>query len=49
MTMLDLRVEVELRTRAMRSSTNAKIRAHREKEQKKQDELLAKLSRHMNG
>ncbi len=45
MTMLDIRAEVQLRTRAMRGSTNAKIRSQREKEQKKQDELLAKLAR----
>ncbi len=44
MSMLDIRVEVQLRTRSMRQSTNAKIRAHRDKEQKKQDELLRKLA-----
>lgn len=45
MTMLDVRSELVLRTKAMRGDTNAKIRAYKEKEQKKQDELLRKLSR----
>lgn len=44
MSMLDIRTEVQLRTRSMRQSTNAKIRAYHDKEQKKQDELLKKLS-----
>jgi len=44
MTMLDIRTEVQLRTRAMRSLTNIKIKAHQEKEQKKQIELLRRLS-----
>lgn len=44
MTMQDMRVEVQLRTRAMRISSNQKIRAHQDKEAKKQEELLRKLS-----
>lgn len=44
MSMLDVRTEVQLRTRAMRTSTNQKIKAHKEKEAKKQEELLRKLS-----
>lgn len=45
MSMLDVRTEVQLRIRAMRGSTNAKIRAYKEKEKKKQEETLRKLSR----
>lgn len=45
LTMMDIRNEVIIRIKAMRGESNAKIRAHKEKEQKKQDELLRKLSR----
>lgn len=48
LTMLDIRTEVTLRTKAMRGESNAKIRAHQEKEQKKQDELLARLAQQLS-
>lgn len=44
MTMQDVRTELTLRTKAMRGESNAKIRAHKEKEAKKQEELLRKLA-----
>jgi hypothetical protein len=44
MTMLDIRTEVTLRTRAMRGENNSKIRAYQEKEQKKIDKLMKDLS-----
>lgn len=47
LTMLDIRTEVTLRTKAMRGDSNAKIRAHKEKEQKKQDDLLKRLSQQL--
>jgi len=44
MSMIDMREELILRTRAMRGSNNRKIKEYKEKEQKRQDELLRKLS-----
>jgi len=44
MSMVDMREELILRTRAMRGSNNRKIKEYKVKEQKRQDELLRKLS-----
>lgn len=44
LTMPEVRLELQLRTKMMRSHTNNKIRKHIEMEKRKQDELLRRLS-----
>lgn len=44
MTMLDVRNELLLRIKMMRGETNSRIRKHKEEQQRKQDELLRRLS-----
>ncbi len=43
MTMFDVGSEIKLRTQMMRTHNNARVRHHFEEEQKKQDQLLARL------
>src|SRR5215207_6121303 len=44
LTMPEVRLELELRIKMMRSATDNKIRKHMEKEKRKQDELLRRLA-----
>lgn len=47
MTMFDIERELSLRLQMIRNHNDAKVRYHFEEEQKRQDELLAKLKRDM--
>ncbi len=44
LTMQEVRIEIQLRTKMLRNSTNAKIRKHVETEKRKQDEILRRLA-----
>lgn len=44
MTMLDMRNEILLRIKMLHGESNAKIKKHKEEQQRKQDELLRRLS-----
>jgi hypothetical protein len=48
LTMPEVRLELQLRIKMMRSHTNNKIRKHVETEKRKQDELLRRLSGSMS-